>query len=45
MFPEYQDYLKTLPPNPSYRELQAEQQKQAEEQNAAIAQGKAQSPK
>ena len=45
MFPEYQDYLKTLPPNPSYKELQAEQQKQADEQNAAIAQGKAQSPK
>jgi len=42
MFPEYQDYLKTLPPNPSYKELQAEQQKQADEQNAAIAQGKAQ---
>jgi hypothetical protein len=45
MFPEYQDYLKTLPPNPSYKELQAEQQKQEDEQNAAIAQGNAQSPK
>jgi hypothetical protein len=41
MFPEYQDYLKTLPPNPPYALLQAEQQKQADEQSA-IAQGKAQ---
>jgi hypothetical protein len=40
MFPEYQDYLKTLPPNPPYEQLRAEQQKQLEEQNA-IAQGKA----
>jgi hypothetical protein len=39
MFPEYQDYLKTLPPNPPYEQLRAEQQKQLEEQNA-IAQGK-----
>src|SRR6476620_8009380 len=42
MFPEYQDYLKTLPPNTSYKELQAEQQKQEDEQNAAIKQGKGQ---
>jgi hypothetical protein len=34
MFPEYQDYLKTLPPNPSYAQLRAEQEKQLEEQNA-----------
>ena len=40
MFPEYQDYLKTLPPNPPYEQVRAEQQKQLEEQNA-IAQGKA----
>lgn len=39
MFPEYQDHLKTLPPNPPYEQLRAEQQKQLEEQNA-IAQGK-----
>jgi hypothetical protein len=39
MFPEYQDYLKTLPPNPPYAQLQAEQEKQAAEQSA-IAQGK-----
>jgi hypothetical protein len=42
MFPEYQDYLKTLPPNPPYAQVQAEQQKQIEEQNAAIRQGKGQ---
>jgi hypothetical protein len=41
MFPEYQDYLKTLPPNPSYKELQAEQEKQVAQQSA-IAQGKGQ---
>jgi hypothetical protein len=45
MFPEYQDYLKTLPPNPPYKQLQAEQQKQLDEQNAIISQGKGQSPK
>jgi hypothetical protein len=39
MFPEYQDYLKTLPPNPPYAVVRAEQQKQLEEQTA-IAQGK-----
>jgi hypothetical protein len=39
MFPEYQDYLKTLPANPPYEQLRAEQQKQLEEQNA-IGQGK-----
>ena len=33
MFPEYQDYLKTLPPNPPYSQVQAEQQKQIEEQS------------
>jgi hypothetical protein len=33
--------LKTLPPNPPYAQLQAEQQKHADQQNA-IAQGKAQ---
>ncbi len=42
MFPEYQDVLKTLPPNPTYAELQAQQQKEEDEQNAAIAQGKGQ---
>jgi len=40
MFPEYQDYMKTLPPNPPYAQVQAEQQKQLEQQSA-IAQEKA----
>ena len=39
MFPEYQDYLKTLPPNPSWAQLYAEQQKQLQQQTA-ISQGK-----
>ena len=34
MFPEYQDYMKTLPPNPPYSQLDAEQQKQIEQQSA-----------
>jgi len=34
MFPEYQDYLKALPPNPTFEQLKAEQQKQLDEQNA-----------
>jgi hypothetical protein len=36
MFPEYQDYMKTLPPNPTFEELNAEQMKQIEEQTAII---------
>jgi hypothetical protein len=43
MFPEYQDYLKTLPPNPPYKQLQEEQQKQLEQQNAIISEGNRQS--
>ncbi len=43
MFPEYQDYMKTLPPNPTFQQLDAEQRKQLAEQTA-IAQGKDQSP-
>jgi len=39
MFPEYQDYLKTLPPNPTWEELKAEQEKQVAQQTA-ISQGK-----
>ena len=39
MFPEYQDYMKTLPPNPSFEQLDAEQRKQIEEQTA-ISRGK-----
>jgi hypothetical protein len=34
MFPEYQDFLKTLPPNPSLSQLEEEQQKQVAEQTA-----------
>jgi hypothetical protein len=36
MFPEYQDYLKTLPPNPSLEQMEAEQQKQVAEQSAIM---------
>ena len=36
MFPEYQDYLKTLPPNPSFEQIDAEQQKQLAEQSAIM---------
>jgi hypothetical protein len=36
MFPEYQDYLKTLPPNPSFAQIEAEQQKQLAEQSAIM---------
>ena len=39
MFPEYQDYMKTLPPNPPFEQLEAERQKQQDQQNA-IAGGK-----
>ena len=39
MFPEFQDYLKTLPANPPYAQLKAEQEKPLEEQ-IAVAQGK-----
>jgi hypothetical protein len=39
MFPEYQDYLKTLPPNPPLSQIEEEQQKQLAEQ-AAIMQEK-----
>jgi hypothetical protein len=41
MFPEYQDHLKTLPPNPSWAQIEAEQAKQRAEQDA-IRQGKRQ---
>jgi hypothetical protein len=41
MFPEYQDYMKTLPPNPSFEQLEAERQKQQQRQND-IAAGKGQ---
>jgi hypothetical protein len=34
--------MKTLPPNPPYAQLQAEQQKQLEQQNAISRQGKSQ---
>ena len=34
MFPEYQDYLKTLPPNPPWTQISAEQAKQRAEQDA-----------
>jgi hypothetical protein len=34
MFPEYQDYLKTLAPNPPLEQLEAEQQRQLSEQSA-----------
>ncbi|MGB7219293.1 MAG: hypothetical protein WBD07_10840 [Vicinamibacterales bacterium] len=36
MFPEYQDHLKTLPPNPTFEQLDEEQRKQIEEQTAII---------
>ena len=39
MFPGYQDYLKSLPPNPSLAQIEEEQQKQVAEQSA-IMQGK-----
>jgi hypothetical protein len=36
MFPEYQDHLKTLPPNPPLTQLEEEQQKQLAEQSAIL---------
>jgi len=42
MFPEYQDHLKTLPPNPSWAQIDAEQTKQRAEQDAIRQQGKRQ---
>ena len=36
MFPEYQDYLKTLPPNPPLSQLEEQQQKQLAEQSAIL---------
>ena len=34
MFPEYQDYMKTLPPNPPLEQILAEGAKQQAEQDA-----------
>jgi hypothetical protein len=34
MFPEYQDYMKTLPPNPTFEQVKAERDKQQAQQDA-----------